>query len=316
MRGTASDFAALAFACAAVACGGGGSTPLPVREGEVVIGIGADNERGAGVDELRVLVREGGVVREQRSLTRSQLPAEIAVRAAVGAALDVDVRGAASVAPESTIWSRLARVPVTTTERRLLRIPIDGRCVDATGSGSRCAAPQTCISGRCSDSTLLASDLEPYAPDWAVAAPDACRPTGAGSPTLELGTGQSDFSSIAEGATLTVEEGPQGGHHVWVAVRTKNFNRSLFTVTLTGKEPASGAAAPPTSFVFTQETDEGGYCKVYGLRFQLDNGDVDYRVFLNKPFELVADVRDSRGATLRASRRVNIAAGPPSTTGH
>ena len=39
---------------------------------------------------------------------------------------------------------------------------------------------------------------------------------------------------------LTPEKGPQGGHHLWVAVRTKNLRQAGSTVAITAEQPKTG----------------------------------------------------------------------------
>lgn len=53
---------------------------------------------------------------------------------------------------------------------------------------------------------------------------DPCEGGTGISPTLELGEGAASFErALAETGSLTAEYGPQGGHHVWLAVRTTGF---------------------------------------------------------------------------------------------
>ena len=65
---------------------------------------------------------------------------------------------------------------------------------------------------------------------------------------------------------------------------------------------------PPTSFVFSLEPDTGGYCKLYGLRLQLDNASVPVDKFLAQPLDLNVTVHDTDGRPAEAKARVNVAA--------
>ena len=53
-----------------------------------------------------------------------------------------------------------------------------------------------------------------------VLASAACGPAPIGGPpSFELGTGSSSFAPVADGDTLLIQHGTQGGIHVWVAGR-------------------------------------------------------------------------------------------------
>ena len=61
-----------------------------------------------------------------------------------------------------------------------------------------------------------------------------------------------------------------------------------------------------TGIVFTFDKDEGGYCKLYGLRHQLDNGGIDYKQFLGKPLDLTVEVRDTTGTTQAGVAQITV----------
>lgn len=198
---------------------------------------------------------------------------------------------------ETPIATRTATTAFVPGQNELLRLSIEQRCfvASAGGSGPTCAAPQTCVEGACADDAVAPSALEPYRAGWATDAPDVCKPLGAGPPVVVVGSGQTDYLPITDGEVLTPELGPQGGHHVWIAVRMHDLKQAGSTTTITGSQPG-GASIPPTSFVFTYDQDEGGYCKLFGLRYQLDNGGIDYKQFLGKPLDLQVVVSDQAGA--------------------
>jgi hypothetical protein len=218
--------------------------------------------------------------------------------------------GIPGIDPLQPILSRVAYAPFVAGEKMLLRMQLEARCVlSVLGGlgGPVCTPPQTCRSGQCVDAHVLAADLEPYETNWATDVPDVCRPLNHGAPEIIAGTGQTDFLPITDGETLQAELGPQKGHHVWIAVRMKNLKQSGSTTTLTGVQPQTQAVVLPTSFVFTFDPDEGGYCKLYGLRFQLDNGGVDYTQFLGKPLNVTIEVRDATGASATTTAHIMIA---------
>ena len=209
------------------------------------------------------------------------------------------------------VLTRLAYAPFVLGEKELLRVRLESRCVLPLAPGSLggpvCDAPQTCISGRCSDAHYLATDLEPYEPSWAIDTPDVCRPADHGAPEVIAGTGQTDFTPITDGQTLQAELGPQGGHHLWIAVRMRNLKQAGSTTQVTGVQPGTNVAIPPTSFVFTFDPDEGGYCKLFGLRYQLDNGGIDYKQFLGKPLDVTLEVRDTLGESAKSTAHIMVA---------
>jgi hypothetical protein len=87
----------------------------------------------------------------------------------------------------------------------------------------------------------------------------------------------------------------------------RNPKQAGSTTTITGIQPDSALAVPPTSFVFSFDRDEGGYCKIFGLRYQLDNASTPVETFLGKPLDVTVEVRDATGAKASATVRLNIA---------
>ncbi len=59
--------------------------------------------------------------------------------------------------------------------------------------------------------------------------------------------------------------------------------------------------------MFTFERDQGGFCKLYGLRFQLDNASVPVAKFLAQPLNVKVSVSDATGQTGEAQLRVSVA---------
>jgi hypothetical protein len=190
-------------------------------------------------------------------------------------------------------------------------VNLESRCVVALPGGGiggpTCNAPQTCVSGQCAQSFVLPQDLEPYQTNWPHNAPDACKPKPGDPAIVVLGTGQTDYLPLAENQELALEKGPQGGHHIWIATRMKNLKQSGSTTTISAKQPDTGMVAPPTSFVFTFDKDEGGYCKLFGLRYQLDTGGTDHKAFLGKTLDVTVEIADRAGLKGSATTRIRIA---------
>jgi hypothetical protein len=174
-------------------------------------------------------------------------------------------------------------------------------------SGPTCAPPSTCILGVCQSGAMPPTDLETYIAKWPNNAPDRCKGKNPGPPALQLGTGQADYLPLATGQTLQAEAGPQGGHHIWIAARMKNLKQTLSTTRIEAVQPDTGMTVQPSTFVFTYAPSEGGFCKVYGMRYQLDTGGIDYRPFLGKPLDVTVTVTDPAGASAKATTRINVA---------
>jgi hypothetical protein len=133
-----------------------------------------------------------------------------------------------------------------------------------------------------------------------------CKPAAGAQPEVVLGQGQNDFLSLADLQTVQVEAGPQGGHHIWMAVRMKNLLRSGSRTTLTAVAPESGTRIEPFDVLFTFDPDAGGYCKLFGLRFQLDLGGVDYVPLLGKELDVQVTIVDRAGDSGEDARRVTL----------
>ena len=134
-----------------------------------------------------------------------------------------------------------------------------------------------------------------------------CKTSPAEPPIVILGQGQSDYLKLADREEVQVEEGPQGGHHVWFAVLVKNLLRSGSRTRLTGTVPDTGTTITPFEVIYTFDPAEGGYCKLFGLRFQLDLDGVDYVPLLGHELDVTATVTDRSGDVGQASGRVMLA---------
>lgn len=294
-------------------------------EGELVVGVQAE-ELGALVGDVVIRASLGGaVVAEEKARPGAGLPKEIVVRGKVGTRVDVTVD--ASLPEGAPLVSRTASTLVQ-EDRRLLRLQLQPSCAKLPtsplgGFPVTCAAPLTCVLGSCVATDVAPEALEDYTPDWAKNAPDICKPARPGPPEVVLGTGMTDYGALADGETLALERGPQGGHHLWIAARMKNLRQAGSITTVRGKvidDPS--IRVPEAAFVFSFERDEGSYCKIWGLRFQVDSGATDlrsaYKAYLGKKMEVTVEVVDSSGARGAATRTIQVAPQllcPDGTTG-
>ena len=131
-----------------------------------------------------------------------------------------------------------------------------------------------------------------------------CKTTTGASPEVVVGQGQSDYLRLADLDEVQVEEGPQGGHHVWIAILMKNLLRSGSRTKLTGVVPDISTVITPYEVIYTFDPTEGGYCKLFGLRFQLDLDGVDYVPLLGHELDITATVTDPAGDIGEGLRRV------------
>jgi hypothetical protein len=298
--------------------------------GQLVVGV-QTAELGSLIGTYHIVVKRDVVVLkdELRVLQPGQSEAfvePIEADGAVGSVVEAHVDGFAPGSPitDVPVISRVATTKIVAGGKKLLRLRIDSQCASLPNPsggprlGMTCAAPLTCASGACIAAEVGENDLEDYVDGWENAPPpDACRPAKPGPPEVILGTGQTDYSPLNDGQTLQMEQGPQGGHHIWMAVRMRNLRQSGSTTTVSGVVSDGPSPVAPLAVVFTFDPDEGAYCKVYGLRFQLDASGLaadgspipapDYHVFLNKTIAVTAEVVDSTGARASATRTVHLA---------
>jgi hypothetical protein len=288
---------------------------------QLVVGVQSESLGGIAT-ALHVTIRVAGAVVLDDTIKppvrgASFPPWEKTVSGPPSAQVDVSVESVGAPGAAPTL-QRLASTYLVADRVPLLRVALESRCVvypttagrgKAPGplSGPTCAAPTTCIMGTCQSSVVAPADLEPYAPGWPKNAPDRCKPRDGGPPFLVIGTGQTDYLPLTDGQTLQAEAGPQGGHHIWIATRMKNLKQTLTTTRVEGLQPGTGTPIPPSTFVFTYAPAEGGACKLYGLRYQLDNGGIDYKQFLGKPLDVRVTLTDQSGLSVASTAHIQVA---------
>jgi hypothetical protein len=299
----------------------------PVDPTELVVGVQSD-PMGGVVSALHVVVRVAGAVVADElvkpphgSRVGFPQPWEKALPGAGKgtARVEVEVDAIGDPVSPTPLFQRLSSTQFVPGRVALLRVPLESRCivypptprgaskVPGPLSGPTCTPPGTCISGICQSSYVPPAALEPYAKNWPSNAPDRCKPRGGGPPDLQVGTGPSYYLPLAERQVLKAEAGPQGGHHIWIATRMKNMKQAGTTTKIVGVQPETGTTIPPTTLAFTYAPDEGGYCKLFGIRYQLDNEGIDYKQFLGKPLDVTVTTTDPSGSTATGTAHVQIA---------
>jgi hypothetical protein len=141
--------------------------------------------------------------------------------------------------------------------------------------------------------------------------PDVCKPSLASGAmaAVTIGEGQTVYRDIPDGTMLTWEKGPQGGHHVWIALRQKDLRKSGTIITLDLKDvedPANQRLLNHSRLVFAFDRDEGGWCTLVGLRMQLDQGGIDLASLQNHHILVKATLNDPDGATASSEKTIVV----------
>jgi hypothetical protein len=283
---------------------------------------------GGVVSALHVVIRVAGavvvdeVVKPPRgSRVGFPQPWEKALPGAGKGDAQVDVRVDAIGDPNAAepLFTRTGSTHFVPGRVSLLRIQLEARCivypvvprgdskVPGPLSGPTCAEGTTCILGICQVNAVPPGALETYAANWPTNAPDRCKRRDGGPPVLQVGTGRSYYLPIEPRQTLQAEAGPQGGHHIWIATRMKNLKQVGSITKIVGVQPDTHATIAPTTLAFTYAPDEGDFCRLFGIRYQLDNEGGDYKQFLGKPLDVTVTVTDPSGATATSTAHVQIA---------
>jgi hypothetical protein len=277
----------------------------------VIVGVQSELRVGVDFDRLDVAMLAGDKPYLSETLTTAsktnpiKFPAEFAfsdLPSDTSVSIKLDGKNG-----QFDVFSRLASTSVLKGRTTLLPIMIQSQCEIAPPGGvggPECAAPQTCIGGACADSFVSPSKLKDYAPGWASSG-DICKPSGGGAPVVTVGEGQSDYLPLADGDVAQVEAGPQGGHHVWIAVRMKNLRQSGSITSVTGYFPDLMITIAPFDVIFTYDQDEGGYCKLFGLRFQLDLSN-NINTLLGHTMNVVVTVTDTDGSVGKGTKTVKL----------
>ncbi|HSN98704.1 MAG TPA: hypothetical protein VLS89_10485 [Candidatus Nanopelagicales bacterium] len=287
----------------------GCSDPKGPGPGTIVFGLTTELQPGVDIDRMRVVARVGGeVVRDELLTTQDgtlELPAEVPLEDLEdGTAVELELEAFRPGDPVMPLVTRMATTEVAGDKTLLFRVRLERECVIPPGGGG-CAAPETCVGGACQSPEVNPADLEEYTPGWAVSEPDICKPAGAGDPVVIVGKGQGDYLPLDALEEVQVEAGPQGGYHTWVAVRMKNLRRSGSITSISGYVPALDHEIRPFDVIFTFDPDEGGYCTLHGLRFQLD-GDIDVQELLGQVVRIQVTVTDSEGDVGVGEREVTL----------
>ena len=285
------------------------SEPKGADTGTIIVGLTSELRVGVDIDRLHVVMRASGNVVNDSVLPDESgplaLPAEFAFTdLAGGTAVEIVFEAFQMGNTTTPLVVRTASTEVVAGSTLLLRVRLDSACA-ITPDHSGCALPETCLGGACGNAHIDVRQLEPYAPDWASYEPDICKPPGGGAPIVIVGQGQGDYLPLNDLEVAQVEAGPQGGHHIWIAIRMKNLRQSGSITSVGGTVPELQQTITPLNVIFTFNPDEGGFCKLAGLRFQLDET-TDIHDLLGKVVNVQVQVKDRDQAIGTGERRVTL----------
>ena len=267
---------------------------------EVVFGINSEIAPGASFTALEARVVSGGeeVLRRRYEGFDLDFPLEIVPEGISGG--DRVALELVALQGDTPIVRSRAETEAVSGRRLLYEIDIESECVAvACGEGS------TCVDGACVDAFVDPAELPDYYPHWAgTGGGGLCEPGG--PPEVILGEGQSDYHALKDGDVLQVEAGPQGGYHVWIAARLRNLGQAGSITSISGYFPDLDYAPTPSLLIFTFDPDEGGYCKIYGLRFRIDDDAHAVDDLLGQTIEITVEITDDDGDRASSTRRVRL----------
>jgi hypothetical protein len=306
-------------------------SPAPVHPGEseqskqqakdattaLVVGVDAESFQSQGftIAQVEIVAKVDGVVAASETLLASAgalFPHELKLnppkdKPEALVEIEVTARDRADVSTPPLV-TRRATTHFVKGATKLAYVFLEVRCNTAQllggsgPSGPTCAAPTTCVAGTCVSAELPV--LADYRADWPTNPPSAC---GTGTPELTIGQGETALAPLAENETVTLEEGPQCGHHLWFSLRMKNLAQSGTITTLSATQPGSAITVPATAYPYAWGPSEAGACDLVGVRFQVDASGAKASEFLGKPLDVKVELKDKAGHTATATRRVNVA---------
>jgi hypothetical protein len=105
---------------------------------------------------------------------------------------------------------------------------------------------------------------------------------------------------------VTLERGPQCGHHLWLSVGMHDLSQRGTITVAAASVPGAGITVPATAVPYAY-APAGEGCELVGLRFQLDSGAATVSDFLGKPLDLRVEASDRQGRKAAVTRRILVA---------
>lgn len=270
----------------------------------VVAGLTTDMAVGFDIHHLERTTKVDGVITRAESLSYRQgdlsLPAELLVPSTDdGAEIELSI-AAFREGETSPIVTRSAATRAVSGRKLLLPVSLDEAC-----SAAGCAPSTTCVEGACVDPFIAPSALADYDPMWIASAKDACKTPSSGDPVVVIGQGDSAFAPLQDSEVVPIEAGPQGGHHVWLALRVTGLRQMGSRLTVEGYFPDLAFELLPFSSQITLRK-AGDHCEIYGIRFQVDRG-VPVETIQGQALDIDILLEDLNGDVATAMKKVVIA---------
>ena len=281
------------------ACGQHTETEVE-RDAQVTVGLRSELRAGVDIGLLKARLRSGAGSEQELRLTPSsglRFPLALDLgHHAGGAPLELSLEAFFSPEQVRPLLSRKVKLQAQAGRHVLVPLRLEVSCAGLLSQAPECPDDQTCIAGDCADPAVDGAALEDYEEGWEAQDADRCKPVDAGAPEVLVGEGQVAYQRVEQGEAVQVEAGPQGGHHVWIALRARNLLQSGSVTTVRGSFPALGITVPEYRVIFGLQPSEGGACELAGLRFQLDAGLESVLPLLGQELQVEVEVRDPSGS--------------------
>lgn len=274
-------------------------------DAQVVVGLTTDMAVGFDIRRVERTTKVDGVITHAERLSYGEgalsLPAELLVEPAHdGAEVELSV-AAFRDGEASPIVTRRAATRAASGRRLLLLVSLDEACSAAT-----CEPDATCVAGACVNPFIAPSALADFDPKWIASAPDACKTPSSGAPAVVIGQGESEFAPLQDSEVVSIEAGPQGGHHVWLALRVSGLRQMGSHLKVGGHFPELAYELPPFTSGVTLRKAGKDYCEIYGVRFQVDQG-LSVEAVRGRTLDIEVALEDPNGDVATAMKRVAIA---------
>ncbi|WP_437798610.1 hypothetical protein [Sorangium sp. So ce693] len=285
-------------------CSAGCGSDADSADALVVVGLTTDMAVGFDIERVESTTKVDGVVTrtERLSYRRGELslPAELEVGPARdGAEVELSI-AAFRDGEASPILTRKAATRAAGGRSVLLPVSLDEACC-----ATSCAASATCAAGACVDPFIAPSALDDHDPLWIASASDACKTPSSGAPAVVIGQGQDAFTSLEHGEVVPIEAGPQGGHHVWLALRVTGLRQMGSRLTVEGYFPELEFELLPFTAQVTLHKIGEGRCEIDGVRFQVDRG-LPVETIRGQALDIEISLEDPNGDVGTATQRVVI----------
>lgn len=328
-------FASVLFACSSSSSDDGVASPAqgapapaPKPSGEskeseqrpkdpstsLLVGVDAETFASEGYDltHLDIVAKVDGLVAANVTKTTASgplFPQELRIDApkdAPEALVEIDV---AARMNEAVVVTRKVKTRFVRGASKLAYVYLEVRCNQMAllggggTSGPTCDAATTCVGGKCVAPDVV--DLPDARADWAKSPPSACG--SATTASLVMGQGQSAFAPLADGDVVTLEQGPQCGHHLWLSLAMNDLSQFKTVTAISAEVPGSSIAVPTTAVPYAWSKAPSGGCELVGVRFQVDTPGMNVDDLLGKPLDVKVEAKDERGRTATVVRHVQLA---------